>query len=66
MEQGARALPCKILITTRYEVGDPQYQAVLHWNLKPKLTSSTFAFAAPEGATEIALAKTAADDSGAP
>jgi len=66
VEQGARALPCKILITTRYEVGDPQYQAVLHWNLKPAITSSTFTFTAPEGATEIALAKTAATDTSAP
>lgn len=66
VEQGARALPCKILITTRYEVGDPQYQAVLHWNLKPAITSSTFVFTAPEGAMEIALAKTSAADTGAP
>lgn len=66
VEQGARALPCKILITTRYEVGDPQYQAVMHWDLKPKLTSSTFTFVAPDGAMEIALANTAAEDAGAP
>ena len=66
VEQGARALPGKILITTRYEVGDPQYQAVMHWNLKPAITSSTFVFTAPEGAMEIALAKTAAADTSAP
>ena len=66
VEQGARALPCKILITTRYEVGDPQYQAVMHWNLKPAISSSTFAFTAPEGAMEIALAKTAAAETSAP
>lgn len=53
VEQGARPLPRKILITTRYEVGDPQYQAVLRWNLKPKINSATFAFAPPEGTTEI-------------
>ena len=66
VEQGARALPCKILITTRYEVGDPQYQAVLLWNLKPAITASTFTFTAPAGATEIPLTKTAAADTGAP
>lgn len=56
VEKGARPLPRKILITTRYEFGDPQYQAVLHWNLKPHITGSTFAFAPPKGATEIPLA----------
>jgi hypothetical protein len=66
VEQGARALPCKILITTRYEVGDPQFQAVMRWDLKPKLTASTFVFTAPEGATQIALAKPAAADASAP
>lgn len=55
VEQGARPLPRKIVITTRYEVGDPQYQAVLHWNLKPKIRSSTFEFNPPAGATEIPL-----------
>ena len=66
VEKGARPLPRKILITTRYEVGDPQYQAVLHWNLKPRITNSTFAFTAPKGATEIPLANPLASESGAP
>jgi hypothetical protein len=59
VEQGARPLPRKILITTRYEVGDPQYQAILHWNLKPRMHSSTFEFAPPKGVTEIPLDTTA-------
>jgi hypothetical protein len=66
VEQGARALPCKILITTRYEVGDPQYQAVLHWDLKPKIDSSTFAFTAPAGTIEIPLARNNAAGNTAP
>lgn len=65
-EQGARALPRKILITTRYEVGDPQYHAVLRWNLKPRITSSTFAFVAPKGAIEIPLVNPANTERGAP
>lgn len=56
VEKGVRPLPRKILITTRYEVGEPQYQAVLHWNLKPRIHGSTFAFDPPEGVTEIPLA----------
>lgn len=66
VEKGARPLPRKILITTRYEVGDPQYQAVLNWNLKPRITNSTFAFAAPKGATKIPLATPASSEGGAP
>ncbi len=60
VEQGERALPRKIVITTRYEVGDPQWQAVLDWNLKPSIDASTFAFKAPEGSTEIPFADPAA------
>jgi hypothetical protein len=53
VEKGARPLPCKILITTRYEVGDPQYQSTLRWNLQPKIDASTFVFTAPKGVNEI-------------
>lgn len=66
VEQGARPLPRKILITTRYEVGDPQYQAILHWNLKPRIHSSTFEFAPPKGVTEIPLDTVASTENGAP
>ena len=52
VEKGARPLPRKILITTRYEVGDPQYQATMKWNLQPKIDSSTFVFTPPEGVKE--------------
>jgi hypothetical protein len=55
VEQGDRPLPRKVVITTRFEVGDPQYQATLHWNLKPKIHSATFVFAPPKGATAIAF-----------
>jgi hypothetical protein len=37
VDKGAQALPRKLLITTRYAVGDPQYQAILHWDLKPRI-----------------------------
>lgn len=55
VQKGAQPLPRKILITTRYEVGEPQYQATLHWNLKPRIHASTFRFAPPKGAVEIPL-----------
>jgi len=59
VEQGERPLPRKILITTRYEYGDPQYEATLDWNLKPKISASTFAFAPPKGASEVEFVQSA-------
>jgi hypothetical protein len=56
VQKGDMALPRKILITTRYEVGDPQFQVVLDWNLKPTISARTFRFDPPEGALEIPLA----------
>ena len=53
VEKGARPLPRKIVITTRYEVGDPQYQAIMRWNLQPKIDASTFVFTPPKGVNEI-------------
>jgi hypothetical protein len=60
VEQGDKPLPRKLLITTRYEVGDPQYQATMRWNLKPKIDASTFVFTAPKGAKEIPFSEPAA------
>ena len=53
VEKGQRALPRKIVITTRYEVGDPQYTAVLRWNNAPKFDAGTFNLVPPAGATKI-------------
>jgi hypothetical protein len=53
VEKGARPLPRKLVITTRYEVGDPQYQANLCWDLQPKIDSATFVFTPPKGVNEI-------------
>lgn len=53
VEKGERALPRKIVITTRHAVGDPQFQAVMRWNLQPKFDGKTFAFTPPKGAQEI-------------
>lgn len=58
-------LPRKILITTRYSVGDPQYQAVMHWNTAPKFAANQFVFAPAKGQTEIPLTKEPAADGGA-
>lgn len=55
VEKGSRALPRKLLITTRYEVGDPQYQATLRWDPKPRLHAKSFRFVPPSGAVEISF-----------
>lgn len=52
---GKNGQPKKILITTRYAVGDPQYQAVLDWDTRPKISAKTFVFTAPSGMREISF-----------
>lgn len=66
VEKGARALPRRLLITTRYAVGEPQYEALLEWDLKPRLGASTFAFKAPAGAREIPMKTPFAAEEGGP
>ena len=53
VDKGGQALPRKLLITTRYALGDPQYQAVLHWDLTSPLDAKAFAYVPPSGATKI-------------
>lgn len=60
VEKGARPLPRKIVVTTLHEVGDPQFQATLSWNLAPAIDARSFAFVPPKGATEIPYAAAAA------
>lgn len=66
VEKGPRALPRKIAITTRYEVGDPQFQAILDWDLSPRINASTFKFVPPKGSVEIPLAAVVVPEVAAP
>jgi hypothetical protein len=59
VQQGELALPRKIVITTRHEVGDPQWQATLDWNLKPAIGRDTFEFKAPEGSVLVPFSSAA-------
>ena len=52
VEKG-QALPRKLLITTRYQVGDPQYQVIMRWDLKPQIDAKAFTFVPPSGATKV-------------
>lgn len=56
--KGDQPLPRKIVITTRFEYGDPRYSAVLSWDLAPKFNDNTFAFNAPAGAKQIPYQET--------
>lgn len=60
VERGARPLPRKLVITTRYEVGDPQYQLLMRWNLQPAIDKSTFEFTPAAGVTQIPFVEAAA------
>ena len=60
VEQGDKPVPRKMVITTRYEVGDPQYQVTMRWNLKPKIDASTFTFKPEKGVNEIPFTEPAA------
>jgi hypothetical protein len=64
VQKGEPALPRKLLITTRYAVADPQYQAVLHWNLTPTMDANTFTYVPPAGATKIPYTSKLSADGG--
>jgi hypothetical protein len=51
--QGEQPLPKKMLITTRYEFGEPQFEAILTWDVAPKVSAASFAFAPPTNARQI-------------
>lgn len=53
VSQGQQALPCKLVITTRYTLGDPQYQATMKWNTDAQFAADHFAFVADKEATRI-------------
>jgi len=66
LEKGDKPLPRRLLVTTRYEVGDPQYQVTMRWNLKPKIDASTFVFTPPKDVHEIPFSDPAALADAAP
>ena len=57
IQQGKQPLPCKMVITTLSEPSQPQYSAVLSWNVAPKFDKSTFTFVPPKDAKQIPAAQ---------
>lgn len=58
IEEGARPVPRKIVITYKDEEGSPQYTAILSkWDFQTKLPDFLFKFDPPAGAREITVAE---------
>ena len=54
IDEGARPLPRKYLITTKWSTGAPQHAVEFgEWNLFPQLADSTFTFRPPTDAQKI-------------
>ena len=66
IEKGKTPLPRKLVITTRQEEGQPQYVAVLRWDLAPKLDDQTFMFVPPKDARRIVFRTTEGQPAGQP
>ena len=58
IESGKTPLPRKLVITTTDEPAQPQFIAVLKWDLAPKLDDKIFTFVPPKGALKIDIATT--------
>lgn len=53
IQEGAKPLPRKYVVTSTQVAGSPQFVTVMNWNTAPKVTDATFAFAPPKGAKKI-------------
>lgn len=58
--------PKRLLITTRYALGDPQYEVTMDWNPKARVAESTFRFSPPDGVREVPVAARTAPEAAAP
>jgi len=58
ISNGAKALPCKLVITYKTLPGGPQYSAVFSdWAINPAIDASVFTPVLPEGAEQISFIK---------
>lgn len=56
IQPGNQPLPDKLVITTTDDPAQPNYVAVLQWDLEPKVTEENFRFTAPKDAMKIEIA----------
>jgi hypothetical protein len=60
IEDGARPLPWRFVITSKKVAGAPQFATqIVAWDLKPRLRDRDFQFTAPKGATGIDFVRVA-------
>ena len=53
IEEGARPLPRRIVITSKWEGGAPRFVANMSWNTSPEIATGQFDFSPGEGNTRI-------------
>lgn len=54
VKTGAKPLPMKYVITTKWHTGAPQYEIRLRdWDMKPKIKADQFSFSVPDGAVKF-------------
>jgi hypothetical protein len=52
---GDKPLPLKLVVTSKKQPAQPEYTALMTWDLAPKSDDASFAFTPPAGATRIAF-----------
>jgi hypothetical protein len=50
---GDKPLPLKLVITSKKQPAQPEYTALMTWDLAPKTQDATFAFTPPAGASKV-------------
>jgi hypothetical protein len=57
IEKGDKPLPRKLVITTKKQPTQPQFIALVHWDLTPSFDSDLFTFTPPQDAVRIKFAR---------
>ncbi len=60
IDEGEKPLPCKLVITSTDDASQPQYVAVLNWDVTTPVDASQIAFVPPADAKKIPITKAAA------
>lgn len=61
IQRGDTPLPLKLVITSKEEAAQPQYESVLKWDTAPALGRQSYTFAPRDGDSKISFNKVAAD-----
>ncbi len=59
IQQGAKPLPCKLVLTTTDDPAQPRYSATLRWDTQAAIADPVFSFVPPKGASRIAIVRLA-------